>query len=169
MTTTVALFLAHAVALETEAGDRYEELADVMDVHNNQEVAALFRQMAEFSRLHAGQVRERAAEFGPLPRLKSWEYRWNTPEPPEAGDFLGTHYLMTPFHALQFALANERRGWEFYNNSAKESSDPEVRRLGAEFAGEEAEHVETLERWIERTPRPDGDWAEDPDPAQVVD
>jgi rubrerythrin len=169
MTTKVALFLAHAIALETEAGERYEELADMMDVHNNHEVGDMFRQMAEFSRLHASQVSARANEFAPLPQLKSWEYRWNTPEPPEVGDFTGSHYLMTPFHALQFALANERRGWEFYNNSAKETSDPQVRTLAAEFAEEEAEHVETLERWIERTPRPDANWAEDPDPAQVVD
>ena len=53
MTSTVALFLAHAIALEVEAAERYEELADVMEVHNNPEVAALFRQMSEFSRRHA--------------------------------------------------------------------------------------------------------------------
>lgn len=165
----IALFLAHAVALETEAGERYEELADVMDVHNNAEIAALFRQMSEFSRLHAAQVRERANPHQPLPRLKSWEYRWDAPEPPESGDNADTHYLMAPYHALLFALSNERRGWEYYNGVATASRDAEVRAMAAEFAAEEAEHVTTLERWLDRTPRPAVDWADDPDPVQVVD
>jgi Rubrerythrin. len=169
MPTKVALFLAHSIALEVEAGDRYEELADVMDVHNNPEVAQLFRQMSAFSRKHAESVKERARQFEPLPKLKSWEYRWNAPEPPEVGDYTGTHYLMTPFHALNFALANERRGWEFYNNAASESSDPDVRKLAHDFAQEEAEHVEELEEWLAKTPRPTIDWADDPDPAAVID
>jgi rubrerythrin len=33
-------FLAYAVALEEEAAERHGELADMMDVHNNPEVAA---------------------------------------------------------------------------------------------------------------------------------
>lgn len=168
MTTKVATFLAHAIALENEAADRYEELADIMEVHNNPEVAGLFRQMSEFSRMHALSVR-RVAQDHVLPKLKSWEYRWNAPEPPEVGDYTGSHYLMTPYHALDFALANEKRGLEFYARCAKDTDDAEVRRLAQEFADEEAEHVETLERWLNNTPRPDRNWAEDPDPAQVVD
>lgn len=169
MTTKVALFLAHSIALEIEAGDRYEELADVMDVHNNPEVAQLFRQMSDFSRKHANSVKLRAEPFEPLPQLKSWEYRWNTPEPPEVGDFAGTHYLMTPFHALQFALANERRGWLYYHNMASDSPDGTVQQLAHDFAKEEAEHVKELEGWLAKTPRPAIDWADDPDPAAVID
>lgn len=169
MTRKVALFLAHAIALEVEAGERYEELADVMEVHNNPDVAALFRQMSEFSHKHAASVRERAEAFQPLPKLKSWEFRWNTPEPPEVGDFTATHYLMTPFHALQFALANERRGWEYYNNAATDPADAEVRAMAREFADEEADHVRELEGWLVKAQRPTVDWAEDPDPAAVID
>ena len=169
MTTKVALFLAHSIALEVEAGDRYDELADVMEVHNNPDVAGLFRQMSDFSRKHAASVQDRATAFEPRPRLKSWEYRWNAPEPPEVGDFSGTHYLMTPYHALQFALANERRGWEFYNRAAADSPDAEVRHLARTFADEEAEHVRELEDWVRRMPRPTSDWADDPDPAAVID
>lgn len=166
---TIALFLAHAVALENEAGDRYDELADMMETHNNSEVAVLFHQMRDFSRLHASQVSARALEHQPLPKLKSWEYRWDAPESPESGDVADTHYLMTPYHALQFALANERRGWEYYNKVATTSPDADVRALAAEFADEESEHVATLERWVDRTPKPEAAWAEDSDPAQVVD
>ncbi len=168
MTNAVASFLAHALALETEAAERYAELADAMAVHNNPEIAAVFRQMAEFSQLHAQSVRRRT-EGHDLPRLRSWEYRWSTPEPPEVGDVADTHYLMTPWHALRFALNNERRGHAFYAGRAEGAEDPEVGRLAAEFAAEEGEHVATLERWLARVPPPTADWAADPDPPAVVD
>ena len=168
MTTAVATFLAHALALETEAAERYAELADAMEVHNNPEIAALFRQMAEFSRRHAQSVRRRT-EGHDLPRLHPWEYRWSTPEPPEVGDSGDTHYLMTPWHALGFALDNERRGHAFYAGRAEGAEDAEVRRLAGEFAAEESEHVATLTRWLARVPRPAADWAADPDPPAVVD
>ena len=168
MTTPVATFLAHALALETEAAERYAELADVMEVHNNPEVAELFRQMSEFSHLHAASVRQRAAGHH-LPKLHSWDYRWNTPEPPEVGAPEGTHYLMTPWHALTFALDNERRGHDYYADSAAGSDDPELRRLASDFAAEESEHVATLERWLERIPQPATDWADDPDPPQSLE
>ncbi|MBC7906293.1 MAG: ferritin family protein [Rhodospirillaceae bacterium] len=169
MTSKVALFLAHSIALETEAGDRYEELADVMEVHNNPDIAELFRRMSEFSRKHADSVRERARAFQPLPKLKSWEYRWNAPEPPEVGDFSATHYLMTPYHALQFALGNERRGWEYYSGMAAGTSNAELRELAHTFAEEEADHLRQLEQWLTKVERPVKNWADDPDPAAVID
>lgn len=169
MTESLALFLAHAIALETEAGERYEELAGAMEMHNNQEVAALFRRMAEFSRLHAAEVRARAECHSPLPRLHPWEFRWNAPEPPESGDLMQAHYLMTPYHAIAFALGNERRGWEYYDTAARSAVDPEIRPLAQAFADEEAEHVATLERWLSRAALPDPDWDADEDPPVVVD
>jgi len=168
MTTKVALFLAHALAMENEAADRYDELADTMEIHNNQEVAELFRQMANFSRLHGASVASRASPYD-LPRLKSWQYRWNTPEPPEVGAPGATHYMMTPWHALAFALENEKRGYRFYADEAAGSGDKDVRALAAEMAAEEEEHVAELERWLARTPKPDADWADDPDEALVAD
>ncbi|MDO8605706.1 MAG: ferritin family protein [Phaeospirillum sp.] len=168
MTTKVAIFLAHALAMEQEAADRYDELADTMEVHNNQDVAELFRQMAKFSRLHGASVAQRASPHE-LPRLKSWQYRWNTPEPPEVGEPEGSHYMMTPYHALIFALENEKRGHQFYATEASGSDDNAVREMAAEMAEEEAEHVAELESWISRTPKPPADWADDDDDAVVVD
>lgn len=168
MSSKVATFLAHSIAMENEAADRYDELADVMEVHNNLEVASLFRQMSEFSRLHAVSVQKRAEKYT-LPRLKSWDYRWNSPEPAEVGSADGTHYMMKAWHALQFALANERRGHDFYAHEAREADDPEVKRLATEMAEEEAEHVTELERWVARTAKPADNWAEDPDPVSVID
>jgi hypothetical protein len=38
--------MAYAYALELEASERYAEFADAMDVHNNREVAGLFRKLS---------------------------------------------------------------------------------------------------------------------------
>jgi rubrerythrin len=168
MSSKLELFLAHALALENEAGERYDELAGMMEVHNNPEVTRLFKQMAEFSHLHAASVGKRA-EGHALPELKSWEYKWDAATPPEVGDTADTHYLMTPHHAIKFALDNEIRGWEFYRRTAQTADDPEIRKLAKEFADEEAEHVDTLKRWLAKVAPAGAGWSEDPDPANMVD
>ena len=38
--------LAHAIALENEASERYADLADLMEAHNNYDVASLFKKMS---------------------------------------------------------------------------------------------------------------------------
>ena len=166
MSFTLAQFLAHAIALEDEAAQRYEELADMMDAHNNGDTATVFKEMSRFSTMHGNEIRERAKGVT-LPKLMSWQYRWKTP--PEVGGDDGVSYLMTPYHALLYARENEIRGMEFYRQAANESKDAEVQRLGREFADEESEHVVSLDKWIERTPRPKADWAQDAEPAQSVD
>ena len=156
-------FLVHAYALETESVDRYEELADAMEVHNNQDMAALFRQFADFGRQHATEV-ERLAQGQTLPRLQPWEFKWLDAEGPETGDYGDTHYLMSPIHALQFALRNEQHGRDYYDAVARGSPNPEVRALAQEFAEEESRHAAILERWISKATPASDDWAEDLDP-----
>ena len=48
--TSLDTFLAYSIALEEEAADRHDELADMLDVHNNPGVAATFRTLAHYSR-----------------------------------------------------------------------------------------------------------------------
>lgn len=164
----VALFLAHAVALEAEAAQRYEELADAMEVHNNREVAELFRKQAHFSRLHLADVQEKAKDLE-LPKLKPWEYQWQTPEGPESAPVERTHYLMTPYHCIHLALQNERRGHQYYADIAHKAEDPKVRQLAALFAEEEATHVVMLEKWAATVKEPEPNWDLDLDPPVVTD
>ena len=166
MSFTLPQFLAHAIALEDEAAERYSELADMMEAHNNMDTAAVFRDMAKFSTLHGNDIRERSKGTS-LPKLMSWQYRWKTP--PEVGGDDNVSYLMTPYHALLYARENEIRGMEFYRQAASASPDAEVKRLGREFADEESEHVVALDKWIEKTPRPAADWAVETEEAQSVD
>ena len=144
----IAHFLAHALALESQAGERYGELAQNMEHSGAAELAALFGRMCDFSRMHAAEIHRIADTHGPLPHLQSWQFDWNTPEPPEVGDPALVSPQMGVDTALAFAIANERRGWEYYNHMAITAADPETRHLARTFAGEEAEHVLILERWL---------------------
>jgi rubrerythrin len=158
-------FLAHAIALEHEAAERYLELADMMEAHRNDAVSALFRDMVHYSRLHHDSIVERARGVT-LPHLRSWEYRWT--RPPEAGGEEAFDYTLDAYTALRYARENEVRGMDYYTQVGTHASDPEVKRLAAEFASEEAEHVDALDEWLARTPRPSAPWRADPDgPAQA--
>jgi len=53
--------LAYSLALETEAVDRFNDLADQMEIHHNYEVADLFRKLARIEGLHIENVRQTSA------------------------------------------------------------------------------------------------------------
>ena len=161
MSYTLPEFLAHAIALEQEAAERYLELADMMEAQQNNAVASVFRDMVRYSEMHRDEIRARVGSTE-LPKLKSWQYRWRTP--PEVGGEEGFDYLMEPYHALKYARGNELRAMVYYRDVAADSNDAEVKRLGAEFAAEEAGHVAALDEWLARTPRPSATWDADPDP-----
>jgi rubrerythrin len=158
--------LSHALAIETEAVERYTMLADQMEVHNNPELVAIFRKLAHVEGLHAKEIEERAAGLD-MPDLKPWEYEWGSGESPEASDPTEAHYLMTPHHALQMALAAEQRAFAFFNELVGKVEDAEVRQLAEEFAEEEREHVALVEELLERYPQPAADWDDDPDPPML--
>ena len=151
MSYTLPEFLAHAVALEQEAADRYLELADMMETHRNDAVSSVFRDMTRFSELHRDEIKARIGGIE-LPQLKSWEFRWRSPS--EMGGEEGFDYMIDAYNALTYARENEVRGMQYYRSVAEDSTDAEVRRLATDFANEEAGHVAALDKWIELTPRP---------------
>ena len=151
MSYTMPEFLAHAIAMEREAAERYLELADMMEAHNNLEVAALFRDMVRYSNLHGAPTAERAAGLE-LPTPKSWQYRWVAPT--EVGDEDAFDYTMTPWQALEYARENEGRAMNFYRTVSETSTDPTIKPLAMEFATEEADHMMALDKMISQTQRP---------------
>lgn len=160
--TDLDTFLAYAVALEQEAAERHDEVADMMEVHNSPEVAATFRKLAGYSRLHAQEIRDRS-RGADLPRIAPWDFGWETMEGPETADIGDVNYLMTPARALAIAMGNERRAHDFYHSISRESPDGAVRALAEEFAEEEREHLALLEQWLDRLPRSENEAVFDPD------
>ena len=159
----VRQLMIHAYAMEAEAAERYAEFADVMEVHNNAEVADLFHKMARIENLHAQQIRE-SMGWKTVPVPAEGVYRWEGLEAPETADHSDLHYLMTPHHALQIARLNEERAKRFYAKLAAEASDDEMRRAALEMSEEEADHVRLIDEWLARTPAPEAGWSTDLDP-----
>ncbi len=165
---TLADFMALALAMETEAAERYAEFADAMEMHNNREVAALFRKLSAIEGKHAAQI---MADMGwtQAPAMPPGKPTWEGFEAPETTPVDEVHYLMQPWHALQLALANEERAERFFGRLARAAPVATVRKAARELEREEREHVELIQAWLAKVPRPAADWANDPDPPSYTD
>jgi rubrerythrin len=153
--------LAIAYRIEADAVERYKLLAEQMETHNNPELVKVFRDLARAEGIHAEEIRKaggddlvaRAERFG-----------WKKGESPEEVDLAGAHYLMTPWHALQLALAGEKRALDFFTSIVNTAKDAKTKEIAAEFVEEEAEHVNLVYRLLRKYPKPPDSWADDPDP-----
>jgi rubrerythrin len=163
---TLEAFMAQALQMELEAAQRYNEFADMMDVHNNPEVSAWFRKMAVIEGKHATHILEQmgwreapAAGAQPLAGAAAVEG--------SASDEL--HYLMQPWHVLQLALASEERAEAFFAQLAQLATDEPVRQAALALQQEEHEHAELVRAWLQKVPQPDANWDQDPDPPRYDD
>lgn len=145
---SVEEFLVHAIRLEQEAALRFGQLADAMTTQGNREVGSLFRQLADYSKLHLADARERAG-YRDLPPLRPEDYTWPDIESPEAAAIWAADPMLGREQALEVALEAEQAGMDYYSSVMKNTIDPELRALAKEFADEEAGHVAELKRWIE--------------------
>lgn len=163
---TIEEFMAQALAMEREAAQRYEELADAMEMANNRDVAKAFRTMAGYEAKHAQAIMDQMkwTVDPPVPAQA-----WPSAEPPEVVPNDEVHYMMQPWHALELALAAEQRAEAFFDELARSASDESVRRAAIELRDEETEHVAMVRKWMARYPKPDADWADDPDPPRYTE
>jgi rubrerythrin len=159
---TVAEFFAQALAIEVEATERYNLLADQMEVHNNKEIAAIFRKMAAIEGEHRDEIARRAGDARVAGRPAS--FSWTGPDGPESIDFEDIHYLMTPRRALTLARFNEERAVKYFEAIAAAAIDPQIAAFAAEMAAEEREHVVWVDQWLEHIAPDEPGWDEDPDP-----
>ena len=160
--------LAYSLALETEAVERFTDLADQMETHHNYEVADLFRKLAIIEGKHIENV-NRASAGKELPNLLAWEFEWDDGESPEGGSMEEAHYLMQPWHAIALAMHGEQRAVAFFQHVADSATDQKVVEMARGLVVEEQEHVELLRQWQQRFPRPDEDWDDDPDPPAITE
>lgn len=165
---TLEALMAQALTMEREAVARYTELAEMMETHNNTEVAELFRKMAEYEGHHVDQI---LADMGwgadsVVPREPG---AWASPESPESVPVDEMHYLMHPWHALQLALAAEQRAVDFFDALVRDAPSEAVRRAAEEMRAEEVEHVGLVKAWLAKVPQPGAEWAADPDPPRYID
>ncbi len=155
--------LAVAYQIEIDAVDRYNLLADQMEVHNNRELVKVFRDLARAEDIHGDEVRRLAGDFDVAAHAREIA-KFQRSESPEEADLSSAHYLMKPWHALQMALKGEERALAYFTSIVETAKDPKVKALAAELVEEEAEHVNLVHRLLRRYPKPADDWADDPDP-----
>ena len=167
-TSSIGTLMTYALWLELDAVERYRELADAMEMHNNRDVSELFRKMAAIEGKHADKIMKQMA-WTRVPPLPPGRSPWPGFESPETVAHEEVHYLMQPYHALALALKGEERAHRFFARLAGEATSPAVRRAAVEMADEEREHVELVRAWMAKVPRPDDDWREDPDPPRYTD
>ncbi len=161
--TSLADLFAVAYQIEADAVDRYDLLADQMETHNNPELAAVFRQLSRAEAAHRDEIRRLAGKLDVVAHARRMA-RWRHGESPEEASLSEAHYLMTPWHALQLALAGEKRALAFFKTIVETTKDADVRRMADEFVEEEAEHVNLVYRMLTKYPKPTTTWSTDPDP-----
>lgn len=157
-------FMAGAYVMELEAAERYADFAAQMEMHNNNDVAQLFRKLSKIEGLHAKQILD---EMGwKAPPRSAFALRWDTPEGAETVPMTELHYLMQPRHALELALESERRAELHYARVARDRATPaRVKKVAAEMQADEKAHVRLIREWMRKLPKPDAGWDHDPDPA----
>jgi rubrerythrin len=147
----LAEFFAYSVELESEAMERYEELADAMAQHHNDQVAQFFLRMAREASHHLAEVSDLAKEMV-LPQLNAWEFNWPEAESPETASYEALHYRMSLRQAMTLALENERAAERYYRQVANGSDDEETVQIAGQFADEELSHAAELECMLQELP-----------------
>jgi rubrerythrin len=160
---SVADLYAAAYQIEADAVERYQLLAEQMETHNNPELVAVFRDLARAEGIHRDEIQRLAGNLDVVAHASRLA-KWSRGDSPEQADLGAAHYMMTPWHALQLALAGEKRALAFFTSVAESAKDPEVKKMADEFVEEEAEHVNLVHRLLRKFPRPAHSWADDPDP-----
>ena len=158
----LADFFAHSIELESEAGERYEELADSMAAHHNEPVAQFFLTMALEASHHLAEVSTLAKGLT-LPELNAWEFTWPEAEPPETASYEALHYRMSLRQAISLALENERAAESYYRGIADNTRDEDTARIAGQFADEELSHAQELEKLLRELPENDAHIREEDD------
>ncbi|MGD9659387.1 MAG: ferritin family protein [Methylocystis sp.] len=144
---SVEEFLAYAIRLEQDAAERFGQLADAMESSGNREVGKLFRQLADYSRLHLDDARARAG-FRKIPEKAPTDFVWPDIESPETAAIWAADPFLGREQALEIALEAERAGFDYYKQVLESTQDPEIKALAKEFVQEERAHIAELQRWI---------------------
>jgi rubrerythrin len=160
---TLADLYGAAYRIEADAVERYRLLADQMEVFNNPELVTVFRDLAKAEGYHAEEIKRQAGDIDVVAHAERIGKKWRGDSPEEV-DMSGAHYMMTPWHALQMALAGEKRALAFFTRIAETAKDPKVKEMADEFVEEEAEHVNLVHRLLRKYPPPASTWSRDSDP-----
>jgi rubrerythrin len=152
-----------AILIDEEAEERYDELADQLEVHHTPEAASFFHRMSSEECQHCSRMRERRERLFPeAGRRVSRAMLWDVKAP----GYDQVHAFMTLREAVEAALGAEEKAEAFFDAALREVHDAEVVALLSELRNDEARLHEQLAKDLAYLPpegatRPD-DFADEP-------
>jgi rubrerythrin len=146
------VFYAQAIAIEREAAARYREFAHQTAGYGNARTAELFLRLARFEGEHAERLLEKSAGMK-LPSVEQLRRGLIEGSRSEVATYEFLYRRVLPHHALLMALAGERRAKAYFERVRSASADPEIRKLAAALAREEAEHIAWIEQALAAEPQ----------------
>ena len=138
-----------AILIEEEAKDRYEELADELQLHRTPEAASFFHRMAHSEERHRAQLAARRAVLFPHALrtvTRSMIFDVEAPEYDEARAFMSLR------EALQVALRSERKAYNFFEQALPLLTDDTVKTLFGELRDEEVQHQLLVLKQLDQSP-----------------
>ncbi len=151
-----------ATLIEEEARDRYEELADQMEMHHTPNAERFFRKMIGVEQQHREElVRRREVLFGSAPMMVSRAMIFDV----EAPDYDQVRQGMSAREAFEAAMRSEVKAYNFFVQALPQVTEPDVRELFEDLRDEEVEHRRWVQEEIDRLPPvagPEGDVSDEP-------
>lgn len=138
-----------AVLIEEEARDRYEELADQLELHHTPQAGAFFRKMVRVEEIHRSELQKRREQlFGREPVAVGRASIFDV----EAPEYDVARAGMTQRQALEAAMVSEVKAHDFFAAALPRVRDPEVKKLFEELREEEVEHQQWIKLELEKLP-----------------
>ena len=128
---TVPELLAHALAMETEAAERYGELADQMETHRKAAVAAIFRRLEKAEKKHLVELTEMCSKVE-LPHYRALGFQMERPAKVRRPSTSARCTTSCRCARPSCSPSNTRRkAAEFYAGIARPRPNAEVGKAGA--------------------------------------
>ena len=159
-------FLANAKLMVQESLERYGQLADSMQLHNNLAVAVRFRELESMEKQQLQWIEEQAAGLT-LPEIAPWDFSWHCHDDPNESCLSDIDYLSNSARALSAALYNEHHAEELYRQVAELGSDPEVKVVAKEMAELQLSQIKLLQQCLDGLPKEAYESIEDLDPPNM--
>ena len=140
-------FYAHALAIESEAVQRYREFEAYFTGRGDDVLAGLCHNLAVLEEEHLEALRK-SCEGIELPAVNMAEHGWLAAERDEAAE-RAFYRVVDARQLLEIALRSECNALGFFQWVATSSPDGSVRSLAHEMAIEEMEHVNWVRNAIE--------------------
>ena len=155
---TIEEFYAHALAIEREAAERYEEFEAWFSDRGADVLAGLCHNLAVLERSHLAALLAGEPRPGTLPVLPGGGYRWLEAGSPEAAARELFYRVASERHLMEIALHAEKKAQRFFEWVAEHAPSEPVRTLARELAQEEAEHVRWVSTALQYAPVKPIDW-----------